>query len=97
MVASAIHLIIQTARLSDGSRKVMSISEVVELVDGMEIVFRDLFTFQQTGVAPDGTVLGQFVAPGHLPTFFNELKVKGIPIDEAVFHPTPESALPNGS
>ena len=94
MVASAMHLIIHTARLSDGSRKITSISELVDLVDGMEIVFRDLFRFQQTGVALDGSVLGQYVATGQLPTFFNELKIKGIPIDETLFQPSSEPVIP---
>jgi pilus assembly protein CpaF len=85
MVYSAISLIIHTARLSDGSRKVTAISELVDLVNGTDILFQDLFLFQQTGVASDGRVLGQFMATGKLPTFFNELRVKGVPVEESIF------------
>jgi len=93
MVASAVHLVLHTARLSDGSRKVLSISELVELVGGTEIVFQDLFVFQQIGVDADGKVLGQFVATGHLPTFFNELRIKGIELDESLFQAPSDAAL----
>ena len=85
MVASALHVVIHTARLSDGSRKILSITELVELTEHMDIVFRDLFVFQQTGLDPDGTVLGDYQATGHLPTFFEELKVKGLALEESVF------------
>jgi pilus assembly protein CpaF len=85
MVASAVHLVIHTARLSDGSRKVLSISELIDLTPEGEIVFQELFVFRQTGVAPDGTVLGEFVATGRSPTFLKELRVKGIEIDEGMF------------
>jgi len=88
MVASAIHLIIHTARLPDGARKVTSISELVGASGGAGVVFQDLFLFRQTGVTPDGKVLGEFVATGTLPTFLRDLKVKGIAIDEAIFRST---------
>ena len=89
MVVSAIHLIAHTARLSDGSRKVMSISEVIDLVGNDEVVLRELFFFRQRGVAQDGTVIGEFAPTGHLPSFLHDLKVKGIDLDEAIFTPPP--------
>ena len=85
MVGSAIDMIVHTARLSDGSRKITAITELVDLVHETEIVFQELFVFHQTGVSPDGTVLGEFRATGKLPTFFQELKVKGIKLDESSF------------
>jgi pilus assembly protein CpaF len=85
MVASAIHVVLHTARLSDGSRKITAISELVGLTNELELVFQDLFVFQQTGVEPDGTVNGQFLTTGKRPTFFDEVKVKGVELDEAVF------------
>ncbi len=85
MVASAIDVIIHTARLSDGTRKVMAITELVELVNGTEVIFRDMFKFHQSGVSSEGVVLGEFLPTGQLPTFFNELKVKGFGLDESVF------------
>jgi len=87
MVSSAIDVIIHTARLSDGSRKITAITELIGLVHEAEIAFQDLFVFRQTGVAPDGTVLGEFVTTGKLPTFLDELKVKGIELDELLFSP----------
>jgi pilus assembly protein CpaF len=92
MVASAVHLIVHTARLSDGSRKVVSISELVGMGEGAEVLLKEIFIFRQLGVAPDGTVLGQFLATGYQPTFLKELKVKGIEIHEAIFTPTPAQA-----
>jgi pilus assembly protein CpaF len=85
MVASAVHVLFHTTRLSDGSRKITAITELVDLAHETEIVFQDLFVFRQTGVAPDGAVLGDFVATGKLPTFFQELKVKGIELEESRF------------
>jgi septum site-determining protein MinD len=93
MVASAVHIVIHMARFPDGSRKIVSISEIVELIGSMEMVFRELFVFRQTGVAQDGTVLGYFTGTGQTPSFFDELKVKGLKIDEAIFQPVPDSAL----
>jgi septum site-determining protein MinD len=85
MVASAIHLIVHTSRLSDGTRKITAITELVGLVDEMEIAFQDLFVFRQTGIGPNGAVLGSFVPTGKLPTFFDDFKVKGIELSAAMF------------
>jgi len=88
MIASAIDVIIHTSRLSDGTRKIVAISELVDLVNGTDILFQDLFVFRQTGVAPDGTVLGDFVMTGKPPTFIEELKIKGIEFDASIFTPS---------
>ncbi len=93
MVASAVHLVLHTARLSDGSRKVVSISEIVGLVNETEIVFQEIFRFQQTGVSSEGIVIGQFVATGHEPTFMHEFKVKGIEISPEIFSPPRETSI----
>jgi septum site-determining protein MinD len=85
MVASAIHLVVHTARLPDGARKVTSISEVVGAARSSDVEFRDLFLFKQSGVAEDGKVLGDFEATGKPPTFLADFKIKGIEIDEAIF------------
>jgi len=86
MAASAIDVVIHTARLSDGSRKITAISEVTGLTGEAEVIFQDLFVFRQTGVGADGTVQGEFVATGKRPTFFEELRMKGVGLDEAIFH-----------
>jgi septum site-determining protein MinD len=98
MVASAIHLIVHTARLSDGTRKVMAISEVHGLSRDNEILFQDIFLFRQTGVSADGKVIGYHTATGQRPSFFTELKAKGIAVDESFFvpaKPTLEGAAPS--
>lgn len=84
-IASAIHVIVHTARLSDGSRKVTAITELLGLTNETEITFQDLFVFRQAGVASDGAVLGEFVPTGKLPTFMDELRAKGIAMDASVF------------
>lgn len=94
MVASAIHVIIHTARLSSGARKVTSISEVVGLVNGTDMVLRELFIFKQTGMGAGGAIEGHFTATGQLPSFLAELRVKGIPLDDTLFAPEADSAAP---
>ena len=85
MVASAIDVIVHTARQADGSRKVTTVSEVMEISSASDVVLQDLFTFRQTGTEKDGGVVGEFVTTGKLPTFLNDLKVKGMGIDESLF------------
>ncbi len=93
-IASAIDVIIHESRLSDGSRKVTCISEVVGL-EGNQITMQDLFEFKQTGVAPGeggspGRVAGHFRPTGAMPTFYDELAMRGIDLDPTIFHPQRE-------
>ncbi len=85
-IASAIHLIIQTARLSDGSRKVTHITEVAGQ-EGDRITMQDLFVFTQTGIDHNGKVKGDFKATGAVPTFMEEIGVRGLSIDRSMFMP----------
>ncbi len=94
MTASAVHVIVHTMRVSDGSRKVMNISEVVGLTNDIQVELRNLFLFKQTGVASDGTVLGEFVVSGQEPTFLGELQSKGIAIDESFFQARATAVVP---
>jgi len=84
-IASAIHLIIHTARLSDGSRKVMCITEVTGLVDETHIGLKDIFVFRQTGVGKFGQVLGNFEPTGFIPTFIEDLRVRRIELPDEIF------------
>jgi pilus assembly protein CpaF len=68
----------------------MTISEVMGLSNEADILMRDLFVFRQTGVASDGAVAGGFTATGQQPSFLQELKVKGIAINESTFEAAPE-------
>ncbi len=88
MVVSAVDMIIHTARLADGARKVLSISEIVGL-NGTEVSLRDIFVFNQVGTdAATGKVIGEFMATGEKPSFFRELQVKGLGVDESIFTPS---------
>ncbi|MDD5329662.1 MAG: CpaF family protein [Sulfuricella sp.] len=86
-IASAITVIIQIARLSDGKRKLLNIQEITGM-EGEVITTQDIFTFKQTGVAPDGTVLGHFAATGVRPKFTDRLLAHGIALPEKLFDPT---------
>jgi pilus assembly protein CpaF len=75
-MASALHLIVQVARLSDGTRKVVRISEIAGM-EGDQIQLQDLFEFAQTGVTPDGVVQGVFRATGLRTRYFERLVAAG--------------------
>ena len=86
-ISSALSAVIHISRLSDGKRKVTSIKEIT----GMEsdiITMQDIFVYEQTGVAEDGTVLGHFKATGIRPRFVERLRVHGINVPDELFDPT---------
>ena len=85
-IASAIDVIIHVSRLSDGSRKVVAISEVTGL-EGNQIVMQDVFAFTQTGVRPDGKITGRFAPTGAVPTWYGVLEGRGISVDPKMFDP----------
>jgi len=77
-IAFAINLIVHSARLSDGSRKVLCITEVTNMIDDIHVGLEDIFVFRQTDVDKTGKVIGYFTPTGYIPSFVNELKIKGI-------------------
>ncbi|WP_322509051.1 CpaF family protein [Anaerolinea sp.] len=83
-IASAIDLIIQVARLKDGSRKVVSITEVAGM-EGDTIVMTDIFKFEQTGISTDGKVLGELKPTGIRPLFTPRLEAAGFKLGPEVF------------
>ncbi len=85
-IASAVDIIVHESRLSDGSRKVVCISEVVGQ-EGDKITMQDLFEFRQTGLSPQGKVLGHFRPTGAVPTFLEDLRARGISLDTSMFMP----------
>ncbi|MFY9401814.1 MAG: ATPase, T2SS/T4P/T4SS family [Candidatus Omnitrophota bacterium] len=85
MIASAVDVIVHTARLSDGSRKVMAIAEVCGMQDELHIDIQDIFIFKQTGIGEKNKVLGSHMATGYIPTFFEEIKIRGISLSKAIF------------
>ncbi len=83
-IASAINLIIQQSRLTDGSRKVTSITELVGM-QGDVVTMQEIFTFKRTGLDKTRKVLGKFVATGFIPKFVDELEQQGIKIPRGIF------------
>lgn len=83
-IASAISIIIQQSRLSDGSRKITHITEVSGM-EGDVITLQDIFTFQQTGLAADGKVLGEFKSSGVRPACVKRFEQARIPVSAAWF------------
>jgi pilus assembly protein CpaF len=83
-IASAIDVVVQVSRLSDGTRKVMSIAEIT----GMEadiISMQEIFTFKKTGLADTGAVLGQFMATGIRPRLAERLAASGVNLPASMF------------
>jgi len=83
-VASAVHLVLQQTRFADGSRKVTAISEIAGM-EGEVITLQDIFQFKQQGFDEQGGVVGRFVATGLVPSFYDDLQRRGIPVDMDVF------------
>ena len=80
-IANAIDLIVQIDRLSDGKRKITSISEIDGMKDG-EIVLKEIFSFKQVGVANDGSVMGEFGVYKRKPRVYDKITRKGIDIKD---------------
>jgi pilus assembly protein CpaF len=87
-IASAIQVVIQTARLSDGTRKVVSISELVGM-EGDVITMQELFVFDREGLAEDGSVIGEFRPTGIRPRFSDRMRAYGVHLPEAMFTQAP--------
>jgi pilus assembly protein CpaF len=85
MIGSAVDIIVHTARLSDGSRKITQITEITGMKDEVHIDVRDIFVFKQTGIDANGKVLGGFHATGYIPSFIEDIKIKGIPLSDNTF------------
>ena len=83
-IASAIHAVIQIARLSDGTRKVITISEVTGLSED-SIAMQDIFMFERSGIDENGKVRGSFHATGIRPKFAERLATAGCRLRPALF------------
>ena len=88
-LASAINIVLQCSRMSDGSRKVIGISEVLG-VDGDQVALQDLFEFERTGVSPRGKVCGMFKATGNRPISLDRMRGFGVKLPDSVFSETKE-------
>lgn len=85
-ISSALSVIIQVSRLTDGKRKIVSIQEITGM-EGDVITMQEIFTYEKTGMAKDGTVLGHFRATGIRPKFQQRLHVFGIDLKDELFDP----------
>jgi pilus assembly protein CpaF len=94
-IASAIDVIIQVSRLTDGTRKIVSIYEVVGM-EGDVITMQEIFTFERQGVADDGRVVGRFRPTGIRPRFTERLQAWGIELPAGLFTPLPAGAAAEG-
>jgi pilus assembly protein CpaF len=83
-IASAIDVVIQVTRYSDGSRRLSSISEIVGM-EGEVITMQEIFTYERQGINEDGKVLGRFRATGIRPRFAERLSASGIDLATALF------------
>jgi pilus assembly protein CpaF len=83
-VASAINLIVQVTRLSDGTRRITGVTEVTGM-EGDVITMQDLFLFERTGVRPDGRVMGRFRAAGIRPKCSERLSSSGVHLPADMF------------
>ncbi|HWZ48056.1 MAG TPA: CpaF family protein [Herbaspirillum sp.] len=86
-IASAITVIIQGSRLTDGRRKIVSIQEITGL-EGDVVTMQEIFTYRQTGIDADGKVMGYFQATGVRPKFTEKLLHQGITLPDSMFDPS---------
>src|SRR6202047_5224169 len=83
-IASAVHLLVQASRMSDGSRRVINITEVTGM-EGEVVTLQDIYVFEKRGLNPDGRVVGRFAATGIRPKFSEKLLAAGIQLAPALF------------
>ena len=83
-IASALNIIVHVSRLSDGTRKIMRISEISGM-EGEMVMMQDLFEFKRTGIGPAGEVIGQFIASGIRSTYSQRLEAAGYKLESKLF------------
>jgi len=86
-IASAITVIIQIARMTDGSRKIISLQEITG-IEGEVIEMHEIFRYEQSSVLPDGKVSGEFIATGIRPRFLDRMRAAGLTISDLTFAPS---------
>jgi len=86
MTASAINVIVQISRFSDGSRKITAISELTgHMIEGMPEM-KDVFIFKHGGINTEGKVLGEYVPTGYVPKCYDDFITRGIPLNKSIFN-----------
>jgi pilus assembly protein CpaF len=92
-ISSALDVVVQIARFSDGTRRVVGISECVGM-EGDLITMQDIFVFEKTGLTDGGRVTGKFRATGVRPKFYEQLRVSGIQFPPSIFQTVVEIGKP---
>jgi pilus assembly protein CpaF len=85
-IGSAVNIVVQQSRLRDGSRKIVSITEVLGC-EGGEVQLQEIFAFRQSGLDEDGKVIGHFTPTGTIPHFLEHLASEGEGLSEEMFQP----------
>jgi pilus assembly protein CpaF len=83
-VSSALDLIIQASRLSDGTRRIVSVTEVTGM-EGEVVTTQEIYRFRRRGISPEGRIVGQFEATGVRPAFTERLRVAGVELPSRMF------------
>ncbi len=83
-LSSAIQVVIQLARMSDGTRRLVSLQEITGM-EGDVVTMQEIFTFERRGVGQDGAVLGELVPTGLRPTFAEKLRLSGVELPWDLF------------
>ena len=86
-IASAVHVIVQVARLGDGKRRLLAVSEITGM-EGDVITMQDIFKYQRISTDEDGTIHGRFVATGIRPKVMEEFQSRGIHMPDSIFDPS---------
>jgi pilus assembly protein CpaF len=90
-IASALTILVQCSRMSDGTRKVVNISEITGMDENV-ISMHEIFKFERKGIGPDGNVIGAFRPTGIRPKFLERLRVSGVLLSSNLFETTMEVA-----
>jgi pilus assembly protein CpaF len=90
-IASALTILVQCSRMSDGTRKVVNISEITGMDENV-ISMHEIFKFERKGIGPDGNVIGAFRPTGIRPKFLERLRVSGVVLAGSLFETTMEVA-----
>ena len=85
-IGSAVNIVVQQSRLRDGTRKIVSITEVLGC-EGGEVQLQEIFAFRQSGLDEDGKVMGHFTPTGTIPHFLEHLASEGEGLSEEMFQP----------
>ncbi len=83
-ISSAIAIVVQLSRLSDGTRRITHLTEITGMDEDV-VSMQDIFVFEKQGIAPNGRVIGQFLATGIRPKFADKLKASGISLPANLF------------